>query len=189
MKENWEIHWKDYYSILQIHPLAEPEVVKAAYDKLARKYHPDKNPNVSSEKMKDLNEAYEIINDPVKRARYYLIYCQKVNSNTIIPQYNPNSTSSTYRPETKVTPTKPSKIEHLERWCAKCQKTTNMKIVFVNKKPAFSACPICQTYWELKQGVYTSPNQPRHKSNQTDLTPDEKIRLEKIRNKFNKHYK
>jgi DnaJ-class molecular chaperone len=36
MKGNWENHWKDYYQILQVHPSAKPEVVKAAYDKLAR---------------------------------------------------------------------------------------------------------------------------------------------------------
>jgi curved DNA-binding protein CbpA len=74
MKENWEIHWKDYYSILQIHPLAEPEVVVKAYKTLADKYHPDKNPNATSERMKDLNEAFDIIGNPQKRGRYYAAY-------------------------------------------------------------------------------------------------------------------
>lgn len=83
MKENWEVHWKDYYNILQIHPLAEPEVVKAAYDRLARKYHPDKNPNAALERMKDLNEAFEILGNPEKRERYYIAYCQKVNQKPI----------------------------------------------------------------------------------------------------------
>lgn len=78
MKESWEIYWKDYFSILQIHPLAEPEVVKAAYDRLAHKYHPDKNPSVTSERMKDLNEAFEIISNPEKRGRYHEAYRQRV---------------------------------------------------------------------------------------------------------------
>ncbi|MFC1972373.1 DnaJ domain-containing protein, partial [Chloroflexota bacterium] len=43
MRENWEIHWKDYYQILQVQPSAEPEVIKGAYDRLSRKYHPDVN--------------------------------------------------------------------------------------------------------------------------------------------------
>ena len=56
MKENWENHWKDYYQILQVHPSAEPEVVKAAYDRLARKYHPDVNKETSApQRMKDIN--------------------------------------------------------------------------------------------------------------------------------------
>lgn len=80
MKENWEIHWKDYYNILQIHPLAEPEVVKAARDRLLHKYHPDHNPGKeqwANEKTKEINEAFEIISNPEKRRRYYVAYLQK----------------------------------------------------------------------------------------------------------------
>lgn len=83
MKENWEIYWKDYYKILQIHPLAEPEVVKAAYDRLARKYHPDVNDNQTAlARMKDLNEAFEIINSPIKRTRYDKVYSSINNAPT-----------------------------------------------------------------------------------------------------------
>lgn len=35
MQEPWEINWKDYYRILQVHPTAEQEVIKGAYDRLA----------------------------------------------------------------------------------------------------------------------------------------------------------
>ena len=70
MKENWEIHWKDYYKILQVQPSAETEVIKAAYERLARKYHPDVNRDSNaSQRMKELNEAFEIIGDPEKRSR------------------------------------------------------------------------------------------------------------------------
>ena len=62
MKENWETHWKDYYKILQVHPSAEQEVVKAARDRLAGKYHPDVNKEpIAHERMKDINEAYEVL--------------------------------------------------------------------------------------------------------------------------------
>jgi len=61
MKENWENNWKDYYQILQVHPSAEPEVVKAAYDKLARKYHPDFNKASSAlQRMGKANPAARI---------------------------------------------------------------------------------------------------------------------------------
>jgi len=79
MKENWENHWKDYYQILQVHPSAEPEVIKAAYDKLARKYHPDLNKEITApQRMKDINEAYDILGNAEKRNRYYNNYLKRV---------------------------------------------------------------------------------------------------------------
>ncbi len=99
MKENWEIHWKDYYAILQIHPLAEPEVVKAAYDRLARKYHPDVNQNAAaSQRMKDINEAYEILSKPEKRSRYDLAYSQKSEAGGASPTPEPPRPKPEIRP-------------------------------------------------------------------------------------------
>ena len=73
----------DYYKILQIDPGAEIEVVKAAYAKLAFKYHPDHNssPN-ATEKMRLLNEAFYIINDPSKREAYDANYRQIKDNQT-----------------------------------------------------------------------------------------------------------
>lgn len=61
----------DYYKILQIDQQAEVEVVKAAYKRLAAKYHPDvsKDPNATNY-MQQLNEAYEVIINPTTRAKY-----------------------------------------------------------------------------------------------------------------------
>ena len=42
---------EDYYRILQVHYLAEPEVIESAYKRLAKKYHPDVNKNESSVEM------------------------------------------------------------------------------------------------------------------------------------------
>ena len=79
MKENWEINWKDYYQILQVHPSAEPEVIKVAFERLARKYHPDINKApTATQRMKDLNEAFEILNDVEKRKTYHAVYLQRV---------------------------------------------------------------------------------------------------------------
>jgi curved DNA-binding protein CbpA len=62
---------KDYYHILQVHELAEPEVIEAAFKRLARKYHPDKDSSLgATAKMQELNEAYQVLRDPNKRADY-----------------------------------------------------------------------------------------------------------------------
>jgi len=114
MRENWELHWKDYYAILQIHPLAEAEVVRGAYTKLAHKYHPDtNNANKTSDKIKDINEAFEIIGNPEKRGRYYVAYCLKVNPKPIItpppnrasskPNYTQTSNTANVPPKTERT--------------------------------------------------------------------------------------
>ena len=61
----------DYYKILQVDPLAEEEVVEAAYRRLARKYHPDvySGPD-ASERMRILNLAYGVIGNPASRLAY-----------------------------------------------------------------------------------------------------------------------
>src|ERR1051326_497986 len=61
----------DYYKILQVDPLAEEEVVEAAYRRLARKYHPDvyDGPD-ASERMRILNLAYGVIGNPASRLAY-----------------------------------------------------------------------------------------------------------------------
>lgn len=62
---------KDYYKILQVDPSAEPEVIASVYKRLAQKYHPDKNKSPSAtRRMQEINEAYEVLSDPVKRAQY-----------------------------------------------------------------------------------------------------------------------
>ena len=68
---------KDYYKILQVAPDASTEVIQMAYKAIAKKYHPDLNPGqeeAAQEKMKDVNEAYEILSDKDKRWQYDQIY-------------------------------------------------------------------------------------------------------------------
>ncbi len=66
------MEYKDYYAILGIDKNASEEDIKKAYRKLAMQYHPDRNPDdtQAEEKFKEINEAYQVLSDPEKRARY-----------------------------------------------------------------------------------------------------------------------
>ena len=62
----------DYYKILGVPKTATDKEIKAAYRKLARKYHPDLNPdNKEAEvKFKEINEANEVLSNPENRKKY-----------------------------------------------------------------------------------------------------------------------
>ena len=62
----------DYYKILELDKTATPDQIKKAYRKLARKFHPDVNPNnkAAEDKFKQINEANEVLSNPENRTKY-----------------------------------------------------------------------------------------------------------------------
>jgi curved DNA-binding protein len=66
------MEYKDYYKTLGVPKDADAQAIKKAFRKLALKYHPDKNPNNkdAEARFKEINEAYEVLSDPQKRAKY-----------------------------------------------------------------------------------------------------------------------
>lgn len=67
------MNYRDYYAILGVPKSAAEKDIKSAYRKLARKWHPDANPNnpkEAEEKFKEISEAYEVLGDPEKRRKY-----------------------------------------------------------------------------------------------------------------------
>lgn len=64
--------YKDYYKALGVSKTATKEEIRKAFRSLARKYHPDvaENKILADHKFKEINEAYEVLSDPAKRARY-----------------------------------------------------------------------------------------------------------------------
>jgi curved DNA-binding protein CbpA len=58
----------DHYEVLQVHPRAESDVIRAAYRVLARKYHPDHGGD--PRRMIALNDAWDVLGDPERRAQY-----------------------------------------------------------------------------------------------------------------------
>lgn len=66
------MEYRDYYAVLGVPRTASPAEIKRAYRKLARQYHPDRNPgNAEAERrFKDANEAHEVLADPLKRKKY-----------------------------------------------------------------------------------------------------------------------
>jgi curved DNA-binding protein len=72
LEYNVYMEYKDYYKILGVERNASEAEIKSTFRKLALQYHPDRNPGNSEaeEKFKEINEAYEVLSDPEKRARY-----------------------------------------------------------------------------------------------------------------------
>ena len=80
---------KNYYEILEVDKNASDEIIKLAYKSLVKKYHPDLKDStekqIAEEKIKEINEAYDIISDPVKRSEYNQAF---FDENISLEKYN-----------------------------------------------------------------------------------------------------
>jgi hypothetical protein len=68
-----DIETEDYYAILRVPPEATRSEISTAYHEQAKRYDPDRNPGfqkLATERLKAVNEAYEVLNDPARRAAY-----------------------------------------------------------------------------------------------------------------------
>ncbi|MBE9124968.1 MULTISPECIES: DnaJ C-terminal domain-containing protein [unclassified Coleofasciculus] len=103
-------NFRNYYEILGIPADATGEEIKKAFRRLARKYHPDVNPEdkTAEEKFKDINEANEVLSDPTRRSQYdqFSQFWKKKGFNRKAPKastartaFSRNGTSRTYTEE------------------------------------------------------------------------------------------
>jgi len=80
MKDPWQVEWRDYYTILQVIPEAEPEAIKGVYKKLAAKYHPDNKKTGDADRFKSIHEAHEILTHPVRKGEYDAAYRERLKN-------------------------------------------------------------------------------------------------------------
>lgn len=96
MAEQWEIEWKDYYDIVELEPDATPEEIEEAYRVLASAFHPDRyrterGRQRKTKKFQRLQEAYEYLRDPDKRAMYDQEYTRRARAKTAQGQASPST--------------------------------------------------------------------------------------------------
>lgn len=142
---------KDFYEILEVSPNASQEVIEKAYKVLAKKYHPDlqqtpQDKKIAEEKMKELNEAYAILQDEQKRKAYdekyqvqkeiekqkerQAMYTQNPN-----PSVNPNSSQRVYAysPQSNVSPEQEKERKKAARDFAKAYNREVSKQIWIQK--------------------------------------------------------
>jgi DnaJ-class molecular chaperone with C-terminal Zn finger domain len=89
---------KDYYEILEVHQKASPEVIRRAYLVLAKKFHPDTQQRAfasANQRMQDINEAYQVLSDPVLRAQYDKSHFSTMHSRSTDSKAEPDPAAST----------------------------------------------------------------------------------------------
>jgi len=132
MRNSWEIRWKDYYKILQVHPTASQEVIRAAYQRLARLYHPDSNQETgSAARMAEINEAYEVLGNIEIRRLYHPAWLEKRRES-----------EKAYRQESEIRSTPSSETSEPTPQTKYTDKSTGYKGLAQSKTAIFGAVGI-----------------------------------------------
>ena len=97
---------ESYYELLQVSPTADLEIITAAYRALIRRHHPDRNPSPTADATtKLLNEAWEVLSDPTRRADYDRGLGVQTNRPAPPPRPPNRPTQETPPPRPKPSPT------------------------------------------------------------------------------------
>ena len=106
---------ESYYELLQVTPTADLEIITAAYRALIRRHHPDRNPSPTADATtKRLNEAWEVLSDPAKRAEYDRQFAVGSSSRPAPPPRPPNQPTQETPPPRSKPPPPPSRASEPE---------------------------------------------------------------------------
>lgn len=84
--------FKDFYNILGVSRTATMEEIKNTYRQLVKQYHPDINKTPEAEmKMKNINEAYDVLGDPENKGRYDIVFNHMINPPVFVRYYQPSN--------------------------------------------------------------------------------------------------
>ena len=131
------------YEILQAHHLAEPKIIQAAFRKLAQKYHPDKEKDedkrrVANERMKEINEAYEVLSNPEKRRAYDIEWLKHQQE---ISQKGPSHGSES--PKKPVQEDRKQSVKRAPTWEYKKPTFPPFTVIEETDKYKVETCPDC----------------------------------------------
>ncbi len=96
----------DYYALLEVPVSATLQQIKSSYRRLARLYHPDLNKQAREDRIKKLNEAYDVLSNATKRAAYDALL-RRYQQAEVIANAIRNQTTQQSKPEQQETPSTP----------------------------------------------------------------------------------